>query len=438
VDRDAHALAAALSGRSLAVVGAGWAGLAAAVRATERGHRVSLFEMAPRVGGRAREVLHEGLALDNGQHILIGAYTETLALMRTVGADPEALLARLPLCLVDPHGRGLALSPGPALPAFVRAVLALREWPLRERLALLRAALHWRLSGFRAPSKATVADLVRALPERAVRSLVEPLCVAALNTPIECASAQVFLRVLHDALFAGPGAADLLLPRVSLSALIPEPAAAWLVERGARLAAQRRVERIAPTGGSMWALDDQPFDAVLLACSATEAARLARGIAPAWSETAAAFDYEPIVTIYLQSRGTRWARPMQMLPGGAPAQFAFDLGALDRSGAREGLFAFVASGARTWVDSGLDAAAQATLEQARSAFPVETWREPPTLYKTLAERRATFLCTPQLRRPAVPIAPGLAAAGDYVEGPYPATLEGAIRSASAALRTLGL
>jgi hydroxysqualene dehydroxylase len=437
VDRDAHALAAALS-KSLAVVGAGWAGLAAAVHAVERGHRVMLFEMAPRTGGRAREVLHDGVALDNGQHILIGAYTETLALMRRVGADPDALLERRPLGLVDPYGRGLALPPGPAVPAFVRAVLALREWPLGERLALLRAALRWRLSGFRAAPDATVADLVRALPERAVRQLIEPLCVAALNTPAERASAQVFLRVLRDALFSGRGAADLLLPRVSLSALMPDPAAAWLAAQGARVLTSRRVQGIAPTGDARWSVDGEVFDAVLLACSASEAARLARDAAPAWSTAAAAFDYEPIVTIYLRSRGTRWTQPMQMLPGGAPAQFAFDLGALDRSGARDGVFAFVASGARQWAERGLEATAAAALEQARASFPSAAWSESPTVHKVLAERRATFLCTPWLRRPSRKILPSLAAAGDYVDGPYPATLEGAVRSSIAALGVLAL
>jgi hydroxysqualene dehydroxylase len=437
VDRDAHALARALS-KTLAVVGAGWAGLAAAVRAVERGHRVTLFEMAPHVGGRVRAVMHDGVALDNGQHILIGAYTQTLALMRTVGADPDALLERRPLGLLDPYGRGLALPPGPAVPAFVRAVLALREWPIGQRLALLRAALRWRLSGFRAASDATVAELVRTLPARAVRELIEPLCVAALNTPAEQASAQVFLRVLRDALFSGPGAADLLLPRVSLSALMPDPAAAWLVARGARLLTGRRVDGIAPIDGARWNVDGEAFDMVLLACSANEAARLARDAAPAWSHTAATFDYEPIVTVYLRSRGTRWKQPMRMLPGGAPAQFAFDLGALDGSGARDGLFAFVASGARAWLERGLDAIAGAALEQARSAFPADAWRAPPTVHKTLAERRATFLCTPGLDRPSRVIAPGLVAAGDYVEGPYPATLEGAVRSSIAALGALAL
>ncbi len=425
-----------MSGKSLAVVGAGWAGLAAAVRATEAGHHVTLFDMAPQPGGRARAVEHDGLVLDNGQHILIGAYRETLALMRTVGAEPDALLDRRPLALIDPQGRGLALPRGPAVPAFVRAVLAHSAWPLSERLALLAAALRWRLGGFRAEPQRTVADLVQSLPARVTATLIEPLCVAALNTPSSQASAQVFLRVLRDALFSGPGAADLLLPRAPLSDLLPAPAARWLVEHGAELRWTARVQRLEPMADARWRVDGEVFSAVLLACSAHEAARLAQPVSARWAHDAAALRYEPIVTVYLQSPGARLPCPMVALQAGAdaPAQFAFDLGALDRSGARDGLFAFVVSGANAWVEAGLDATAEATLRQARSAFGEIPWR----VLRTIAERRATFLCTPGLLRPPTPIAPGLAAAGDYVDGPYPATLEGAVRSALTALDALGL
>src|SRR4030095_5806490 len=95
----------------------------------------------------------------------------------------------------------------------------------------------------------TVGQLSAHLPEAVRRELVEPLCVAALNTPADEASATVFLRVLGDALFGGRGAADLLLPRVSLGAMLPEPAAAWLARAGARLALRRRGEAIEPGDG---------------------------------------------------------------------------------------------------------------------------------------------------------------------------------------------
>jgi hydroxysqualene dehydroxylase len=196
------------------------------------------------------------------------------------------------------------------------------------------------------------------------------------------------------------------------------------------------VQQLEPTTDTRWRVDGETFDAVLLACSAHEAARLTRAVAASWAATAAAFDYEPIVTVYLRSPGARLPSPMVALHTGAdaPAQFAFDLGALDRSGARDGLFAFVVSGARAWVEAGLDATAQAILHQAQTAFTSMDWQ----VLRTIAERRATFLCKPGLVRPPTPIARGLAAAGDYIDGPYPATLEGAVRSALGALDALGL
>ncbi len=425
--------------RRVAVIGGGWAGIAAAVAATAAGHHVTLLEMAPQLGGRARRVDHDdGVTLDNGQHILIGAYSATLALMRRVGADPRQLLLRTPLALIGADGTGLRLTGGTPVAAFVWAVLGRQGWSIGERLSLLVAALRWWLSGFAAEPRASVATLTRGLSPRVRGGLIEPLCVAALNTPAAQASAQVFLRVMRDALFSGPGSADLLLPRVPLSALLPEPAARWLAAEGAKLHCGTRASTLTALAGG-WSVNGQPFDAVVLACTAHEAARLTHPHAAAWASQAMAFDYEPIVTVYLRSRGTRLAQAMTVLSSGAdaPAQFVFDLGAIDGGGARDGVFAFVVSGARAWVERGLDATAAAILHQARATFAAR-WREPPQLLRTLAERRATFLCMPGVVRPPVAVASNLAAAGDYIDGPYPATLEGAVRSGNAAVTALGL
>ena len=414
----------------LAVVGGGWAGLAAAVRACEAGHAVTLFEMAAQAGGRARRVDVDGLALDNGQHILVGAYRRTLDLMRTVGADAATLLLRRPLELRYADGRGLRMPPGPAGIGFVRAVAGCRGWTAAERLALLRAAAGWALTGFRCAPQLTAAELCRRLPPAVRELLIDPLCVAALNTPAHEASAAVLLRVLRDAVFGGRGAADLLLPRQSLASVLPEPATRWLRAAGAELRLRTRVQRLQRDGGG-WRVDGATFDAVVLACPAAEAARLAADAAPDWARQAAALHYEPIVTVYLRCPGARLPAPMTALHEGAdaPAQFAFDHGAI---GATPGLFAFVVSGARRWVDAGLDTAGAAVLQQARTAFAPGTWPTPPTVLRVLADKRATFRCTPGLRRPPAQVAGRLAAAGDYVDGPYPATLEGAVRAGEAA------
>jgi hydroxysqualene dehydroxylase len=410
----------------VAIVGGGWAGIAAAVTLADAGHDIAVFEMAHQPGGRARSVAGPDPAwpYDNGQHILIGAYRDSLALMRRLSVDPAQVLQRLPLALPYPGEPGLRLPPGPPLLSFTRGVLAHRGWPLAARLGLLAAAGGWLARGFRCDARLSVAELCAGLPAAVKRDLIEPLCVAALNTPAPQASAQVFLRVLKDALFSGAGSADLLLPRRPLSELLAGPATAWL---GPRLRLGQRVQCIEPG----WRVDGEAFDAVVLACTSVEAARLAAPIAPAWAAMAQGLGFEPIISVYLDSPGSALPAPMLALREGpdAPAQFVFDHGQL---GGAPGRFAFVVSGAAPWVERG--GCAEAVLAQALREL---RWATPPVVARMLTEKRATFACTPGLARPPAQIAPGLWAAGDYVAGPYPATLEGAVRAGLAAAQGVG-
>ena len=218
------------SALQVAIIGGGWAGLAAAVAAFQAGHQVCLFEAARTLGGRARRIeisLPDGRRqrLDNGQHILIGAYVTTLRLLRQVGLDPESALLRLPLTLQFPDGGGLQLAQAPAPWDVLAGVLRARGWRWSERLALLQRAWRWRRHGFVCAAQTSVAELCAGLPLRVQHELIEPLCLSALNTPPAQASAELFLRVLQDSLFAAPGGSNLLLPRVDLSVLWPEAAA---------------------------------------------------------------------------------------------------------------------------------------------------------------------------------------------------------------------
>ncbi|WP_310741080.1 hydroxysqualene dehydroxylase HpnE [Ideonella aquatica] len=405
----------------MAVIGAGWAGLAAAVELVDAGHAVTLIDMASQPGGRARSTPSSTLAAqDNGQHILVGAYRDTLAMMRRVGVDPDTVLLRTPLSLRDPQGRGLALGRGPATWAFAMGVLRWQDCPWPDRFTLLRMALSWRLGGFRCQPDRSVQAFAHGCPASVYQALLEPLCVAALNTPASEASAQVMLTVLRDALFGGAGSADLLLPRVPLDALFPQPALAWLTQRGVSWHPRHPVRCLRHDPGAGWQIDGlPPVDQVVLACSATEAARLAQPWAPHWSALTQAIHYQPIVTAWIDAPATRWAAPMLRLADG-PAQFAFDLGAL---GGPAGCYTLVASGAAELAAQGAAAAGQALLDHWQRVFGGGA-----RLRSVRNEKRATFACTPGLRRPSMQIAPGLWAAGDYVDGPYPATLEGAIRA----------
>lgn len=414
----------------LAVVGAGWAGLAAAVRAVQDGHQVTVFEAARTPGGRARGLeitLPDGrsVTVDNGQHILIGAYTESLRLMREVGVDVKASLQRLPLTLQFPDGTGLRLPELPVPLDVLAGILRNRAWPLRERLGLLRAALGWKLAGFRCADTLSVAALCAELGPRVQAELIEPLCVSALNTPADQASARVFLRVLHDALFAVRGGSQLLLPRADLGALFPQAAIAWLQAHGATVHSGSRITALQQDGVG-WLLDSQRFDAVLLACSSTEAARLAAPLNPSWAATAEALHFEAITTVYAWAQNARLTAPMLTLRPAAqqPAQFVFDRGQL---GGPAGLLAFVLSASQ----GERDAQQQQVLAQAQAQLGLDL-----QAVQTVVEKRATFACTPGLQRPPQAVAQGLLACGDYIEGPYPATLEGAVRSGLAAAQAL--
>ena len=430
----------------IAVIGAGWAGMAAAVQASHTGHSVTVFEASRTLGGRARAVAGTlpdgtGVTLDNGQHILIGAYTETLRLMQHVGVDAKAALQRLPLALQFPDGAGLRFPDLPTpLDAFA-GILGARGWSLRDKLGLLRAALGWRLNRFQCDASLSVAALCARLSPRVMHELIEPLCVSALNTPADRASATVFLRVMKDALFGVQGGSQLLLPRLDLSALFPAAAANWLEQRGSEVHLGVRVQQLQPQGqGTQWVVDGQPFDAVILAASASEAARLlastaqndpdsaANQLSP-WIQATSALPFEAITTVYAWGHQASLRAPMLALRSDgafAPAQFVFDRGQL---GGPAGLLAFVVSAST----GDRDALQAQVLEQARAHLGLEL-----QAVQTVVEKRATFACTPGLRRPAMLIAPGLLACGDYVAGPYPATLEGAVRSGlSAAIAVAG-
>jgi squalene-associated FAD-dependent desaturase len=413
----------------VAVVGAGWAGMAAAVAAARAGHEVTVFEATRSLGGRARGLpvrLPDGssVVLDNGQHILLGAYRATLGLMREVGVDPGRVLLRMPLALRFPDGSGLALPSWPAPLDAAAGIVTAKGWGWNDKASLLRSALRWRAAGFLCPPDETVTGLCRDLSPRVMGELIAPLCVSALNTPADRASGQVFLRVMRDALFGegdgNGGASNLLLPRCDLGSLFPEMAAKWLGRHAGLLQTGHRVNTIAPQGPG-WSVEGETFDRAVLACPDREAVRLveASGVAAqSWLQCARGLAHEAITTVYAMGRQTALPLPMLALRPGpeAPAQFVFDRGQL---GGPVGLLAFVVSASA----GDHDTLQRQVLTQAHGLG--WTGLEP---VQTVMEKRATFACTPGLQRPAMEIGPGLLACGDYVAGPYPATLEGAVRS----------
>lgn len=419
----------------VAVVGGGYAGMAAAVELARHDIPATVFEAGKVLGGRARRVEVGGILLDNGLHILIGAYGETLRLIElTRETGTPSGLSRLPLELtIHPHFQLRT----PRLPAPLHLAVALlraRGLILSDRLRAAGFIAALRRRQFRLEQDDSVAGLLDAYRQSDAlrRYLWHPLCISALNTAPAEASAQVFLNVLRDSLDGSRSDSDLLLPTVDFSALFPDRAAAYLARHGGsvRLGTTVREWRCCDDGFRI-ATEPCPYSHLILAVAPHRLDALIEGHPElaGIAKIVSAFAYQPIYSVYLQyPAGSRL--PFAM--GGIEARYSqwlFDRGRLC---GQDGLIGVVISAAGAHQELAQDELAKrvhAELSERFAGLGAPIW------HRVIAEKRATFSCTPGLRRPAnqTPV-PGLYLAGDYTASDYPATIEAAVRSGVACAR----
>ncbi len=421
---------AVVSQSSVAIIGGGYAGMAAAVTLADRGIPVTVFEAGAVLGGRARRVSINDTALDNGLHILIGAYSETLRLIEQVAPQRRDTFLRTPLDWNVHNTFRLRAAALPAPLHVAAGLLCARGITFANKLAVARfmqaiKAMHYRL--------ATDTSVARLLEEHAqpvvlIEYLWAPLCIAALNTPIARASAQVFLHVLRDSLGADRTASDMLLARGDLSALFPEPAADYVRQQGGTVELNASVECITQSEKDFAVQvrsETHYFKQVICAVAPHRAAALLADI-PALAATRGQIDvlaYEPIHSIWLQFSGhVKLPAPMLGLTG-SPAQWLFDR---EQICGQRGLIGAVISASEEHVGATQDALAErirADLQQQFGPLPPLAW------HRVIAEKRATFSCTPNVVRPVqITACPNFYLAGDYTASDYPATLESAVRS----------
>lgn len=411
-----------------AVIGGGWAGMAAASQLAAEGACVDVFEAGRVLGGRARRVEIDGVALDNGLHLLLGAYTDTLACLERVGV-PATAFQRTPLRLDTVRGFGLDCPPIPAPWHLLAGLLGARGIGWSDRLAAARLMQSAKRNQYRCAGQISVTTLLdtHRQPQRLREALWNPLCIAALNTPPDVADAQVFLHVLRDGLAGSRDASDLVFPAVDLSAMFPEPAADFVIARGGSVhlgEAVSAIDGIRPFT-IRTARRTASYAQVICAVDPARLAPVLRDL-PALSDVAAraaALRHAPIVSVYLDYGIDVGLRSPMIGLGHGPGEWVFDR---QRLCGQRGWLGVVISASDRWTGIPHALLTRQVEDQLASQLAM-----PPTALRTrvIVEKRATFLCTPGADRPAQRTTlSGFHLAGDYTASDYPATLEAAVRS----------
>ncbi len=414
----------------VSIIGGGYAGMAAAVTLAAQGIPVIVFESAKHLGGRARGVLQNNTQLDNGQHILLGCYRETLNIIEKVGGNIGQDFLRLPLQLTLHHCFELKAPNLPAPLHLLAALLLAKGLSFSERISAGRFMLTMRRIKFKLRDDTNALDLLRTYKqsEDLIRMMWEPICISALNTPINKASAQVFLNVLRDSLNGSFADSEMLLPRVDFSALFPNRAAEFVAKHSGKVLTSCGVEAIIPRDDGVELVTAQGshhFSHLICAASPASSARLFSTI-PALASIADqinAISYQPIYTVYLQYPA-HVVLPHAMLGfDHCFTQWLFDKG---RIAGQHGLIAAVISAEGLHQALSHDQLAQKIALELCDQLGII---EEPLWHQVIAEKRATFSCEVNLSRPANTTPNNnILLAGDFTAGDYPSTLEGAVMS----------
>ena len=465
---------ARLANPDVIIVGAGFAGLSAAVKLTEHGKRVLVLEARSRLGGRATAFTDSetGEQVDNGQHVLLGCYTETFAFLQAIGAgDYVRLQPQLSVTMIDRAGRRSRLV-CPQLPAPWHLLGGVLEWEAlgwADRLSVMRMAAPLKLAVRQArsdaerrkpaalrsdgarprgghviaasPGETVEAWLVRhGQTERVREMLWRPLALAALNQPAERAGASVFARVLAEMFSGDSRAAALALPTRPLHLMYAEPARAWIEKRGGEVrtgvsatirATDEGVEGVDGAGESWRArtiVSAVPWFAMAQLFE-PRPARLA-----AMLDSASRMASSPIATVNLWFEGQIIDEPFVGLPGRA-MQWVFDKRTV--FGGDSSHVSLVSSGAESLVSLPNDQLVTMAHDELLQALP--RVRSVRLLRSTVVrERHATFSLAPgqPLRPPTETGLPGLYLAGDWIDTGLPATIESAVRSGHRAARAI--
>lgn len=414
--------------KKVAIIGAGWAGLAAAVELVGKAD-ITLFEASRVAGGRARGMSHKGFSfLDNGQHLLIGAYRHVFDLLKQIGVNCDEVFLRQPMQWHLHDGiqfRARRLLPAPF--NLLAAILHAKGAKLPEKLRLLHQI-----------TALTVWHKKQHLPDISVAQWLEkqhvsqkwqnqfwqPLVWGALNTPLQTASLRVLANVLADGIWHSRENSSYCLPKVDLGNVLAEPAIDYLQKNGVRYLPEHRVNKI-HFENQKFELFGEDFDRVIVAVAPYHVLNLLpeNWVSGDFQAAISQIQYHAITTVYLQYNETlNLPAPMTGFTEGT-AQWLID---------------------RSHINGANEIAAVISVSDQYGALKPEDWvqrvrtdlqrvlphlRE-PIATQTITEKRATIAAHVHRVPPNADefAAHGLFLAGDYFSSRYPATLETAVQS----------
>ena len=473
--------------KKIAIIGAGWAGTASALALHEQGHLVTVFDSSRLLGGRARGVSDPAFGmLDNGQHLLLGAYQETLKLIASLNPDTteHQLLKRTPLYLMSASGN-IHLKASRSLPAPLNTLIALLTakglcWADKFSMIRLMVKLNASKPKLTTQVSQNKQDSERNGPPQNLTVLLwliqqkqsphlihkiwQPLCLAMLNTPVDTACAQLFQNVLRDSLGSlMTGATDMILPKTDLSTLAPQ----HLVELlDCRLGHTVRDIQCVNKGIE---IDGEQFDRCVIATPPLNTLRLIKNCLKhtinyeKLENQLKQFTYAPITTCYMRlSQHFQMPAPMLMLDEdpskGHVGQWVFERQTQTESYQSTDLAVIISDSsahlknAEEWVypltneaqalathDKSVAHTKHEVLAQAlHQQISKQLMQRPsyanqplPCLldFRVITEKRATFVAKPGLQRPTNETGDvRVMLAGDWTHTGYPSVIEGAVLS----------
>jgi squalene-associated FAD-dependent desaturase len=430
-------------GRPVVIVGAGFAGLSAAVRLVDAGRRVIVLEATKAAGGRARSLDDSitGREIDNGQHLLMGCYRETQAFLRAIGSGPDAVFYQrnLEVDMVKPGGKRIRLA-CPALPAplhLAAGLLGMRGMGVVHRLSALRAGLMLRGEIARPDDNETCDAWLRRLGQTAAvrRAFWEPLIWATLNDDPLIASAAMLIAVLDRAFMATRDASRLGVPRLPLSRLYVDPAIAHVEQRGSEVRLGTRVRRLRIE-------NDRAVGVELKDGEVVEADEVISAVPPhvflellperlrehVVFRDVARIEMSPIVNLWIAADRAPFDAPFVGLVG-SPVHWIWNRDRIERRPGPGCLLSATISGARSFVDDSAENLQELFSGECRRYFPDHPIRI--EAFRAVKEKRATIshaAGTYQRRPETVGPVRGLLMAGDWIRTGLPATIESACQS----------